>query len=286
VIPRKDKDKFNASEPVNDAQFLSYVVNPELAGLLHAIYGVDVPPAPRNDLVAVFLTGVAGLNQPPAVHPAELLRLNMSIAPSTHPNRFGVIAGDVAGFPNGRRLADDVTDIELRAVAGGTVLTPAFNRAPNNQLGDGVDFNDRPYLPFFPFEATPHQGFDHEHHREQHGRSGFGPHSDDDSADGPSSDAAGAAVSSGPSLGFAGPNPAARAELQYTLEKTTFVTLKIYDVQGRVVRSLLEQSAAPGTFRATWDGRDDSGRPAGKGVFFARMTADGRNVDSRKVVLD
>src|SRR5205814_6804283 len=72
VIPLKDKDKFNASEPVDDAQFLSYVTNPELAGLLHALYGINVPPAPRNDLVQVFLTGIPGLTQPKNGKPNEM----------------------------------------------------------------------------------------------------------------------------------------------------------------------------------------------------------------------
>ena len=140
VIPRASKDKFNASSPLDDGQFLSYVTNPEPAGLLNLLYGISVPPAPRNDLVAVFLTGVPGLNQPANVVPAELMRLNMSIPPSASPSRLGVLAGDLAGFPNGRRLADDVTDIELRAVAG--VLVDGFNIAPNNRLGDGIDAND------------------------------------------------------------------------------------------------------------------------------------------------
>jgi hypothetical protein len=168
------KDRFNASEPEDDAQFLSHVTNPELAGLIPALYpGVTVPPNPRNDLVSVFLTGIPGLNQPPDVRPSEMLRLNMAIPPVPiksagdpfgNENHLGVIAGDNAGFPNGRRLADDVTDVELRAVAGGYVLTPDFNHAPNNILGDGVNENDRPFLARFPYVASPHQGYDHTHH--------------------------------------------------------------------------------------------------------------------------
>ena len=88
----------------------------------------------------------------------------MGIAPSAHPSPLGVLGGDAAGFPNGRRLGDDVTDIELRALAGGTVLTPDFNSAPNNILGDGVNKNDLPFLARFPYVATPHQGYDHTHH--------------------------------------------------------------------------------------------------------------------------
>ena len=94
-----------------------------------------------------------------------MLRLNLTIAPATAPDRFGVIAGDNAGFPNGRRLTDDVVDIVERAAAGGTVLTPATNVFPNNVLGDGVDANDLPFLPYFPYVAPPHNPVDHEHHR-------------------------------------------------------------------------------------------------------------------------
>ena len=159
VIPLGKKDLFNASEPANDvANFGAYVVDPEPARLLHALFGINVPAAPRNDLVAVFATGVPGLNQPANVSPGEMLRLNMSIPPAKKPSRFGVLAGDVAGFPNGRRLADDVVDIELRVVAG--VLVPGFDVAPNNQLGDGVDANDKSFLPHFPYVAIPHQGYE------------------------------------------------------------------------------------------------------------------------------
>ena len=84
--------------------------------------------------------------------------------PLARQNPLGLLAGQLDGFPNGRRLVDDVTDIELRALAGGYVLTPDFNHAPNNILGDGVNKNDRPFLAQFPYVATPHQGYDHVHH--------------------------------------------------------------------------------------------------------------------------
>jgi hypothetical protein len=87
-----------------------------------------------------------------------MLRRNTAIPPSTNPSRFGLLGGDTAGFPNGRRPADDVVDIELRALAGGTPFTPAFNVAPNNALGDGVDHNDTPFLSTFPFLSMPHSG--------------------------------------------------------------------------------------------------------------------------------
>jgi hypothetical protein len=131
------------------------VLDPEPARLIEDILGVDVPEPPRNDLVTIFLTGIEGLNKPEGVKPSSQLRLNMAIEPSANPNRLGVLGGDNAGFPNGRRLADDVVDIELRALAGATPLTPEFNKPPNNQLGDGVNANDVPFLNRFPYVAEP-----------------------------------------------------------------------------------------------------------------------------------
>jgi Domain of unknown function (DUF4331) len=122
VIGLADKDKFNASHPEGDAQFLTYVTNPTLPVLLHTLFGgaALVPGTPRDDLVAVFLTGVKGLNQPANVTPSEMLRLNTS-TPATPPasqNDLGVLGGDAAGFPNGRRPYDDVVDITLRVAEG------------------------------------------------------------------------------------------------------------------------------------------------------------------------
>jgi hypothetical protein len=165
VIPLGQKDHFNASEPSDDAQFLGFVQDPEPARLIPVLYpGVTVPPAPRNDLVTIFLTGIPGLNQPPNVKPSEMIRLNTSTPVAANPNPLGVLAGDVQGFPNGRRLGDDVVDIELRALAGATPFTPAFVKSPNNLLGDGVNANDMPFLSAFPYVATPHQGYEHTHH--------------------------------------------------------------------------------------------------------------------------
>jgi len=161
VIPLGRKDRFNASDPRDDQQFASLVLNPEPARLIPVLYPVvHVPPAPRNDLVAIFLTGITGLNQPANVRPSEMIRLNMAIPPSASPNRLGLLAGQLDGFPNGRRLGDDVVDIEVRALAGATPLTPAFNVAPNNLLGDGVDANDKTFLPNFPYVASPFAGFE------------------------------------------------------------------------------------------------------------------------------
>ena len=270
VIPVGKKDLFNASEPAQDvANFGSFVVDPEPARLLNALFGIQVPATPRNDLVQVFATGVPGLNQPAGVSPGEMLRLNLAIPPAAKPNRFGVLAGDLAGFPNGRRLADDVVDIELRVVAG--VLVDGFNIAPNNQLGDGIDANDVPYLPYFPYVAPPHNPRDHEHHDLQHGPS-------PNSVTGSLGTAAG-------KLTMASANPGRVPVLSYSLAKRGRVTLKVYDVQGRLVRTLVDQDAAAGDFRATWDGKTDSGEGVGNGVYMARLTSDGATVDSRKVVI-
>ena len=178
VVPVGAKDLFNASHPSEDAQFLGGVLNPVLPGVLNARYGIAVPEGDRNDLVTVFLTGIPGLNQPANVVPSEQLRLNMAIPPAAEENPFGVIAGDNAGFPNGRRLGDEVIDIELRVVAG-ILFADEFNVAPNNALDDGVDANDKGFLTSFPYVASPHQGFEHRHHPSKPSESA----TDDDDAD-------------------------------------------------------------------------------------------------------
>ena len=151
VIPLGQKDKWNGSNPTGDAQFLSFVTDPEVPKLLQAVYGIQAPATPRNDLVQVFLTGVPGLNQPSGVKPGEMIRLNTDIGPTASPARLGVLAADLAGFPNGRRLTDDVVDITLQAAVGvlGGVKTT---------LGDGVDRNDVPFRTTFPYIAQPHSG--------------------------------------------------------------------------------------------------------------------------------
>ena len=153
VIGLRDKYRFNASQPVNDGQFLSWVTTSHLAELLNALYNVGAPTTNRQDLVTVFLTGVPGLNQPRNVRPAEMLRLNVGTAasPVSGTNRLAVLGGDTGGFPNGRRLTDDVVDIALRVVAGALV----GNNVP---LGDGVDANDKPFKTSFPYLASPYSG--------------------------------------------------------------------------------------------------------------------------------
>ncbi|UUU20916.1 DUF4331 domain-containing protein [Streptomyces sp. DSM 40750] len=151
VNPIKDKDTFNASSPVDDAQFLNNVTEPELPKLIEAIYKIPAPAEPRNDLVDVFLKGVEGLNQPPHVTPSEQLRLNTSIEPTKKPKRLGVLDGDNQGFPNGRRLTDDVLDIALQVVEGELL-------GAKNDLGDAVDKNDKKFGKHFPYVGLPTAG--------------------------------------------------------------------------------------------------------------------------------
>jgi uncharacterized membrane protein YgcG len=130
------------------------VSDPEVPKLLEKIYKIPAPAAPRDDLVAAFLTGIKGLNQPPKVTPSEQLRLNTKIAPAASPNRLGVLAKDTAGFPNGRRLTDDVVDIELQALEGAItkgIIKPLA-------AGDGVNANDLEFGDSFPYVALPHSG--------------------------------------------------------------------------------------------------------------------------------
>ncbi|MFB3739279.1 MAG: DUF4331 domain-containing protein [Candidatus Velamenicoccus archaeovorus] len=165
VVPVGEKDRFNASRPRDDARFLGAVNDPELPHLLNAVYGTDIPDSDpntvgiqRDDLVSVFLTGVDGLTMPPEVRPSEMLRLNMAIPPCTSDcSRLGVLGGDLAGFPNGRRLSDDVIDASLRVVLG--VLLPD-HQALADTIGDGVDANDVAFTDTFPYLAYPHAGSD------------------------------------------------------------------------------------------------------------------------------
>ncbi len=167
VAPAGLKDAFNALPPDRDADvpaLVKRVTDPEVARLLQSVYGIKAPPAPRADLVQIFLTGVAKGNGPIAadlnalslnkdvrgVRPAEMLRLNTAVPPSKDPDRLGVLAGDPQGFPNGRRLSDDVVDIALQAVAGAArsgKLVPG--------LTDKVDANDKPFGQTFPYIPLP-----------------------------------------------------------------------------------------------------------------------------------
>ena len=159
VIPAGLKDAFNSLTPDKDASVqpaVDRVNDPEVPKLIEQIYGIPAPKAPRDDLFAVFLTGVEGLNKPKGeVQPAEMLRLNTSIESASSPNRLGVLAKDTQGFPNGRRLTDDVVDIELQALEG-AVRTGELVEAL--ATGDGVDGNDKEFGESFPYVALPHSG--------------------------------------------------------------------------------------------------------------------------------
>jgi Domain of unknown function (DUF4331) len=179
VIPRHLKDYWNSQHPSKDSQFKKYYEKPELAALENLLYGgalEDIDTTGRTDLSLILLQGVPGVNQI-KTNPvfADMLRINTAIAPCTADaatddagtcQRLGVLAGDVAGFPNGRRLGDDVTDIELRAIAQGygSFLATNFglpNKSPNNVVGDGLDSNaDADFLTAFPFVGLPHQGYE------------------------------------------------------------------------------------------------------------------------------
>jgi hypothetical protein len=161
IIGLPDKDRFNASHPSGDERFARYVTNPTLPILIQTLFPVVQAPNayPRNDLVAAFLTGVDGLNKPARVKPAEMMRLNTAIAPkpASAQATFGVLAGDTAGFPNGRRPGDDVVDIELRVAMGALLPTTA---APSGQLPytDGAALKATDFRSTFPYLNTPLPG--------------------------------------------------------------------------------------------------------------------------------
>jgi hypothetical protein len=152
VIGLKDKNKFNGSEPKDDGQFADYVTNPTLPALLEALFGgagVKAPTNfPRTDLVAAFLTGVDGLNKPANVVPSEMLRLNTAIPPTPRASqsRLGVLGGDNAGFPNGRRPGDDVVDIELRVAMGVLCTLNLGGCKPADAPAGGLHYTDGAYV--------------------------------------------------------------------------------------------------------------------------------------------
>jgi hypothetical protein len=155
VIPLGQKDHFNATQPSQDAKLYGkYVLSPELAKVMNLLFHVNAPETNRTDIVQALLTGLPGKTQI-GKHPvpADTLKINLGVPPSANPSPLGVLGGDLQGFPDGRRLADDVTDISLRVVAGEL----KGNHVP---LGDGVDANDKPFLSSFPYVAAPNSGFD------------------------------------------------------------------------------------------------------------------------------
>jgi hypothetical protein len=177
VIGMDDKDRFNTSKPAGDAQFATYVTNPTLPALVETLFPTAKAPTnfPRTDLVAAFLTGIAGVNQSKAqatVATYDALRLNTSIAPTpiASQNVLGVAAGDNAGFPNGRRPADDIVDGSLRVAMGalcvitGTSDTlkvgckPSDAPAGGAPLTDGVRKAPTDFKAAFPYLNTPLPG--------------------------------------------------------------------------------------------------------------------------------
>jgi hypothetical protein len=174
IVPVGDKDRWNALDPINDDQFEKYVNKPELGGLLPVLYPGVFPnlagySKPRADLHAILLTGipsgiVGGFQNFTGTKPADMLRLNVAIPPTTdNPNALGVVGGDLAGFPNGRRVFDDVVSIELKAIAGATIPLVDNTYTPDgavalvsSYLEPGLDR----YQSSFPYLGTPHDGYD------------------------------------------------------------------------------------------------------------------------------
>ena len=151
VIPTGLKDLWNRTTPAQDAQFKKYYETPILAAVMNKLYKLGVPETGRDDLVAVLGTGIPKVTFTGNTF-ADELRINLAVpVTAASPNRMGVLGGDNGGFPNGRRLADDIVDIEEQAVAG-------FLKGKKVPLGDGVDANDMPFLAHFPYVADPARG--------------------------------------------------------------------------------------------------------------------------------
>jgi Domain of unknown function (DUF4331) len=175
VVPANLKDAFNSLPPDRDASIapvVARVKDPEVPKLIQGIYGLPAPATPRNDLVEIFLTGIttkAGgpikadlnsqLNNADVIssrfRPSEMLRLNLSIKPTATPNRLGVLGGDLQGFPNGRRLTDDVVDIELQTLEGAAQTGKLVSALAK---GDAVNANDNAFGATFPYLALPNVG--------------------------------------------------------------------------------------------------------------------------------
>jgi hypothetical protein len=174
LVPLAQKDKWNASIPAHDSSYANGVAHPELSSLLNVLYPGAFPnlaayTKPRADLEAILLTGIpAGVVSPTfstltGTVQADMLRLNLAIPPATTPNVLGVIGGDVAGFPNGRRVMDDVVTIELQALAGATIPLVDKTYTPDKAIADvsdGVTNAGLTYLSSFPYLGTPYSGYD------------------------------------------------------------------------------------------------------------------------------
>ena len=166
------KDLWNATAPSDDRRFLRGVEHPELAALLPVLYpgvfgNLAKYTAPRADLVAILLTGipagiVPGFQNFTGSTLADMLRLNLAIPPAGNPNALGILGGDLAGFPNGRRVFDDVVSVELRAIAGATIPLVDKSFTPDGAaslLTDGLDETSTRYLTAFPYLGTPQGGY-------------------------------------------------------------------------------------------------------------------------------
>jgi hypothetical protein len=173
LVPLGKKDRWNASQPVDDKDYAAGVAHPELGKLLPVLYPGVFPKlaalsAPRADLEAILLTGlpagiVPGFQNNTGKVLADMLRLNVAVPPSSSPNPLGLIGGDAAGFPNGRRVADDVVTIELRAIAGVTYPLVDKSYSPDAAAGlitQGLTPAASRYLPSFPYVGEPYDGYD------------------------------------------------------------------------------------------------------------------------------
>jgi len=157
IIPTTLKDQWNRGAPHRDARYNGYLTEPILAPVINGLYGLEIPTTGRTDLLAIFHSGLPGLNA--FGTNSDMLRLNLAIPPAAAPNRLTVAANDNAGWPNGRRLVDDVIDLALNGVEG-AFFTPQYWPVV---LGDGVNGNDRTFQSTFPYVALPHQGFTSSH---------------------------------------------------------------------------------------------------------------------------
>jgi hypothetical protein len=165
VIGTGSKDYWSMSQPVNDSQFASFDLDPLIARVFNAVYGFKIPTPPRTDLLPlVTYAAPIAPKGTPAGPIADLMRLNTGVPPTpiAQRKRLGLIAGDAAGFPNGRRLTDDVVDIVERVGIGG-ILSPGFDVAPNNLLGDGVNAPDVPPQETFPYVHYAYSGRNSRH---------------------------------------------------------------------------------------------------------------------------
>jgi len=166
IIPTETKDLWSMSEPADDAQFAAFALDPLVARVLNAAFGINVPNPPRNDLLPLVQYAppiCPGCAPRDAGSIADLLRTNVGIPSVTQDQarRLGVLGNDLAGFPNGRRVFDDVTDIFVRAGAG--VLAGRPFSAQNARLGDGVNRNDVAYQNGFPYVGFAQSGRDSRH---------------------------------------------------------------------------------------------------------------------------